>query len=154
MVFDRLQPSTSHLRPSVFRRIGKGKILKPSVFHRLKKDEQPRPLVVARIKIGKMWSSSLPSQKKDSVLSQLGELNEIQSSIPSRMKRVSNLDVRMDNSLKVKRCILVLTCYRTRVSPKERTLLNKRLNYSHIQKEDFRTRDETVRTLKKNTPEQ
>ena len=31
-VFDRLQPSTSRQRPSVFRRIGKGKILKPLSF--------------------------------------------------------------------------------------------------------------------------
>ena len=72
-VFDRLQPSTSRQRPSVFRRIGKGKIMKPSVFHRLKKDEQPKPSVFAKIKIGKMSSSSPPFQKKDSVFSCLGK---------------------------------------------------------------------------------
>jgi len=61
MVFDRLQPSTLRQRPSVFRRIGKGKIPKPSVFHRLKKDEQLKPSVFARIKISKTSSSSPPS---------------------------------------------------------------------------------------------
>jgi len=55
------------------------------------------------------------------VLSHLGELNEIQSSSPSRMKCVSTLDVKMDNSLMVKRFVLVLTCHGARVGPMERT---------------------------------
>jgi len=76
-VLDTLQLSTSRQRPSVFRRIGKDKILKPYVFHGLKKDEEPKTPVFARIKIGKMSSSLPPSQKKDSLLSHLGELNEI-----------------------------------------------------------------------------
>jgi len=37
------------------------------------------------------------------------------------MKRVSTLDVEMDNSLKVTRHILLLTGHGARVSPKERT---------------------------------
>ena len=37
------------------------------------------------------------------------------------MKCVSTLDVKVDNSLKEKRCVLVLTGHGTRVSVKERT---------------------------------
>ena len=118
-VFDRLQPSTSRQRPSVFRRIGKGKIPKPSVFHRLKKDDQSKPPVFARINIGKMSSSSPHSQKKDSVFNRLGKTNEVQSSIPSRMKRVSTLDVKVDDSLKVKRSVLILTGQGAQASSKE-----------------------------------
>jgi len=120
-VFDRLQPSTSCQCPFVFRRIGKGKLLKPSVFHRLKKDEQPKPSVFARIKIGETSSSAPPSQKRDSAFSRLGKTNKVQSSIPSRMKRVSTLDVKVDNSLKVKRRVLILTHQGAKVSSKERT---------------------------------
>lgn len=115
-VFDRLQSSTLRQRPSVFRRLGKGKILKPSVFHRLKKDEQPKPSVFARIKIGKMSSSSPPSQKKDSVFNSLGKTNEVQSSIPSRLKHVATLDVKVDDSLKVKRHVIILTGHGAKAS--------------------------------------
>ena len=119
-VFDRLQSSTSRQRPSVFRRIGKGKIPKTSVFHKLKKDDQYKPSVFARINIGKMSSSS-PHSQKDSVFNRLGKTNEIQSSIPSRMKRVSTLDVKVDDSLKVKRHVLVLTGHGAQASSKGRT---------------------------------
>jgi len=120
-VFDRLQSSTSRQCPSVFRRIGKGKILQPSVFHRLKKDEQLKPSVFVRIKIGETSSSAPPSQKRDSAFSRLGKTNEVQSSIPSRMKHVSTLDVKVDDSLKVKRRILIITRQGATASPKERT---------------------------------
>jgi len=120
-VFDRLQPSTSCQCPSVFRRIGKGIIPKPSIFRRLKKDEQPKSSIFARIKIGETSSSAPPSQKRDSMFSRLGKTNEVQSSIPSRMKRVSTLDVRLDGSLKVKRCVLILTGHGAKANSKERT---------------------------------
>ena len=51
----------------------------------------------------------------------LGELNEVQSSIPTRMKRVSTLDVKIDGSLKVKRHVLVLTGHGAKANSKERT---------------------------------
>jgi len=35
LVFDRLQPSTPHQRPSVFKRMGRNKTPNPSVFQRL-----------------------------------------------------------------------------------------------------------------------
>jgi len=119
-VFDRLQSSTSHQRPagpSVFS--GFGKTPKPSFFHRLKKDELSKPSVFAEIKIGKTSSNSPPTQNKDSVFNHLGELSEIQSSISSRTKRVSTLDVKVDNSLKVNRRVLVLAGHRARASSKE-----------------------------------
>ena len=101
--------SISRQCPSMFRRIGKGKILKSFLFHRLKKDEQPKLSVFARIKIGEMSSSAPSSQKRDSAFSRLGKTNEVQSSILSRMKHVSTLDVKVDDSQKVKRRILILT---------------------------------------------
>jgi len=105
----------------VFRRIGKGKMPKPSIFHRLKKNEQPKPYVFARIKIGETSLSAPPSQKRDSVFSRLGKTNEVQSSIPSRMKCVSTLDVKVDDSLKVKGCVLILTGHGAKANSKERT---------------------------------
>ena len=55
-----------------------------------------------------MSSIALPSQKKDLVFSHLNEINELQNLIPSRIKNVCTLGVRMDDSLKVKRRVLVL----------------------------------------------
>jgi len=52
------------------------------------------------------------------MFSRLGEVNEIQSSIPSCMKRVSTLDVKNDGSLKVKRRTLVITNYDTNSNSK------------------------------------
>ena len=43
------------------------------------------------------------------MFSRLGEVNEVQSSIPSRMKHISTLDVMTGGSLKVKRHTLVIT---------------------------------------------
>ena len=112
--------------------MGKGKILKPSVFHRLKKDEQPKYSVFARIKIGEMSSSASPSQKKDLVFSHFGEINEVQSSIPSSMKHVFTLDVKMDNSLKVKGRILIVIDHGAKASLKERTKEEKQASSNRI----------------------
>ena len=49
----------------------------------------------------------------------LGKLNEVQSSIPSRMKRIFDLDIKTNSSLKVKRCTLVITSYETSSNSKE-----------------------------------
>jgi len=108
-------------RSSVFRSIENGKIQKPAVFHRLKKDEQPKPSVFTRIKIGETSSSAPLSQKRDVVFSHLGKTNKVQSSISSRMKCVSTLDVKVNDSLKVKRRVLILTGLGAKANLKERT---------------------------------
>jgi len=48
-------------------------------------------------------------QEENSIFSHLAEVNEAQSSVSSRMKRISALDIKTDGSLKVKRCTLVIT---------------------------------------------
>ena len=47
------------------------------------------------------------SARESSAFRGLGVINEVQSSIPSRMKHFSTLDVKMDGSLRVKRCIVL-----------------------------------------------
>ena len=83
--------------------------------------------------MGEISSSALPSQKKDSVFSHLTEINEVQSSIPSCIKRVSTLDVKVDDSLKVMRRVLILTGYGVKASSKERTKEEEQAssNYKH-----------------------
>jgi len=87
----------------------------------LKGDKNPKPSVFARIKIDEMSSSSPSSQERDSVFSCLGEINQVQSSIPSCMKHVFTLDVKTNGSIKVKRCTLVLTGHGANASLKKRT---------------------------------
>ena len=43
------------------------------------------------------------------MFNQLGDGTKVQSSIPSRMKQFSTLDVKIDGSLMVKRCNVVFT---------------------------------------------
>ena len=51
----------------------------------------------------------MSSQKfKGSVFNRLGDTNEVRSSIPSRMKRLSTLDVKTEGSLRVKRRTVIL----------------------------------------------
>jgi len=52
------------------------------------------------------------------VFSRLGEMKEVQSSVPLRIKRISSLDVKIDGSLKVKIRSLVITNYETRSNSK------------------------------------
>ena len=111
-VFDRLQSSTSKKRPSVFARIGKGKDHRSSVFNRIKDHPQPKPSVFARIGAGEKPSNSRLQHEKSSAFSRLGVVNEVQSSIPSRMKRFSSLDVKTDGSLRVKRRTVIFTSQR------------------------------------------
>ena len=47
------------------------------------------------------------------MFSHLSEMNEVQSSVPLRMKYISTLDVKTDGSFKVKRHALVITNYET-----------------------------------------
>jgi len=108
-VFDKWQPSTAQQRPFVFTRMGKGKIPKPSVFQILQERKQSKPSIFTRIKIGGKSSNLSPAQDKNFVFSSLGEVNEIQSLVLSRMKHIFTLDAKTDGSLKVKRCTLVIT---------------------------------------------
>jgi len=94
---------------SVFNRIGKDKFPKLFVFERLKRDSQAKPSIFTRIARGKKPSGSQPAEIESSVFNRLGESNKVQRFIPSHMKRVSTLDVKIDGSLKVKRCTLVIT---------------------------------------------
>jgi len=52
------------------------------------------------------------------VFSRLGEVNEVQSSVPSCIKRIATLDVKTNGSLKVKRCNLIITNYKTNSNSK------------------------------------
>jgi len=54
-------------------------------------------------------SNSQLQHEKSSTFSHLGLINEVQSSIPSRMKRFSSLDAKTDGSLRVKRHTVVFT---------------------------------------------
>ena len=51
-----------------------------------------------------------PSQElKSFVFNHLGDTNEVQSSIPSRMKRFSTLDIKTEGLLRVKRRTVIFT---------------------------------------------
>ena len=96
-MFDRLQPSSSIRRPYVFSTIRTQP--KPSVFNRIKKGIEPL---------------KAPSQKlQSSVFNRLGDINEVQTSIPSRMKRFSTLDVKTKGSLRMKRRTVIFAGQQT-----------------------------------------
>jgi len=52
------------------------------------------------------------------VFNRLGELNEVQSFVPSHMKCIFTLDVKTNGTLKVKRRTLVITSYKTNSNSK------------------------------------
>ena len=82
----------------MFNREGKGKILKYFVllFQRFKVGRQPKSLVFAGIKSSEE-SSILPrSKEKGLVFGHFGEINEVQSVIPSHIKRLLTLDAEMN----------------------------------------------------------
>jgi len=88
--------------------------------------------------MGEMLSSS-PSSQEGDLVSAILEINEVQSSIPVRIKCVSTLEVKVDDLLKVKRCTLVLTGHWANASLKERTEEQASSNHVTIQKvNDFR----------------
>ena len=102
-VFNKLQPSISQQCSSTFSRMRKDKTPKFSRCRGLWEDKQFKPLVFTKIRIGGKFSSSSPAQDRNSVFNLLGEVNEVQSSIPSRMKHIFTLNIKADDSLKVKR---------------------------------------------------
>jgi len=93
--------------------MGRDKTPKLSVFQRLRGSKSRNPSIFTRIKTGGKFSSSSLAQDGNSVFNRLGEVNKVQSSVPSRMKSVSTLHVKNDGSLKVKRHTLVITSYET-----------------------------------------
>ena len=70
---------------------------------------ETRPSVFNRITKAKESSNPSLKEQKDSVFSRLGDGNEVQSSIPSRMNRFSTPDVKIDGSLRVKRHTMIFT---------------------------------------------
>jgi len=108
-VFYRLQTSPVEKRPLVFTRIGGSKDRKISVFSRIKVGSRPKPSDFTRIQTAEKPSDSSLQQERSSAFSRLGVINEVQSSVPSCIKRFSTLDVKMDGSLRVKRRTVVLT---------------------------------------------
>jgi len=112
--------------------IRKDKTPKSSVFGRLREGKQPKPSVFAIINIGGKSSSLLPAQDKNSMLSYLGEVNEVQSFIPSCIKHISTLDVNTDASLIVKRQILGIINCEGSSNSKRKIKEEKHAFYKHI----------------------
>jgi len=54
------------------------------------------------------------------MFSRLGEVNEVQSFVPSRMKPITALDIKTNGCLKVKKCILVITSCKARSNLKDK----------------------------------
>jgi len=131
-VVDRLQSSSIEKRPSVFTHIGKSKDRKVYVFNRIKDGLRPKPLVFTRIQTIEKPSDSSLQQEKISAFSCLGVINEVQSSIPSRMKRFSTLDVKMDGSLRVKMRTVVLTRQQKSYSSNEKSEEEQVASSNHI----------------------
>ena len=112
--------------------MGKDTTSKSFVFHRLKENKQPKPIVITIANIGEMSSSTPPSLDWDLVFNHLCEINDFQSSILSRMKWVSTLNVKTDDSLKVKTHTLVLTSRKANAISKERTTEEEQASCNHV----------------------
>ena len=93
---------------------------KSLVFLRLKGDKQQKSSVFTRIKIGGQIRKLIARAGHELCVQLLGEVNELQSSIPSRMERISALDIKTDGPLKVKRCTPVITSYEASSNSKEK----------------------------------
>jgi len=76
--------------------------------------------------------SSTGSQEKALVFGHLGKINKVQSAIPSRMKRLSALDVSTDGSLRVKRRTMVFTSNKAHPSPREEVIEKEQASSNHI----------------------
>jgi len=66
------------------------------------------------------------------VFDYLGEVNKVQSSIPSCMKCVSILDVKTNNSLKVKRHTVVITIFEASSNSKEKIKEEEQASSKHV----------------------
>ena len=72
------------------------------------------------------------AQAGSSVFNRMGETNEVKSFVPSHMKRVFTLDVKIDGSLKVKRLTLVITNCRARSNSKDKVKDEEQVSSNHI----------------------
>ncbi|KAH7835782.1 hypothetical protein Vadar_029832 [Vaccinium darrowii] len=114
---DDISQSSTH-RVSAFDRI-KAPTARTSVFERLNKanrennevNSQPRRSVFSRLKDAREKSKTEHKKQKveEAMLDSTKEDEETRSSIPSRMKRITSLEVSHDGPLKVRRLTIVLT---------------------------------------------
>jgi len=116
----------------MFNRIGKDKAPKLLVFQILKRYSQPKSSVFIRIDRGKKLLGSSPAQTESSMFNSLGETNEVWSFIPSCMKRVYTLDLKIDGSLKVKRRTLVITSCDASSNSKDEIKDEDQVSANHI----------------------
>jgi len=90
------------------------------------------PSIFARIGASEKSSSSQLQHEKSSAFNRLGVINEVQSSIPSRMKRFSSLDVKTNGSLRVKRRTVVFTGQRKNSSSNKEAEEEEVVSSTHI----------------------
>ena len=97
------------------------KLLSCSCFKDGNEIASPKSSVFIRISRGKKPSSSSRAQAESSVFNRLGEANKVHSFVPSYMKCVSTLDVKIDGSLKVNRRTFVITSCKASSNSKDET---------------------------------
>jgi len=101
--------------------------------------------------LGEETLGSSPLETENSLFNHLGETNEVQSFIPSHMKRVSTLDVKIDDSLKVKRRTLVITSCDASSNSKDKIKAEDQVSSNQImirEADDLETTVEPAKALK------
>ncbi|KMT11045.1 hypothetical protein BVRB_5g111360 [Beta vulgaris subsp. vulgaris] len=153
-VFDRLEgreksPSSS----SIFQRLaGRRKDATPysskrSVFNRLGKDTQCKKSVFSRI--GESKVNSKQQWRRKDVVKVEGEFKlekEVRSTIPSRMKRFSTLEVKMGKSLTVRGHTIVLTNQKPSIVQNEGSDEETAASCNHVTVCEAEGQDEEVET--------
>ncbi|KAH7852825.1 hypothetical protein Vadar_029728 [Vaccinium darrowii] len=101
--FDRIEAPTT--RTSVFERLGKANLENKEVI------SKPRRSAFSRLKDTRAKSKTKHKKQKveEAMVDSTKEDEETRSLIPSRMKRITSVEVCHDGPLKVKRCTIVLT---------------------------------------------
>ncbi|KMT11469.1 hypothetical protein BVRB_5g107940 [Beta vulgaris subsp. vulgaris] len=153
-VFDRLEgreksPSSS---PILQRLAGRCKDATPysskrSVFNRLGKDTQCRKSFFSRI--GKSKVNSKQQWRRKDVVKVEGEFKlekEVRSTIPSRMKRFSTLEVKMGKSLTVRGHTIVLTNQKPSIVQNEGSDEETAASCNHVTVCEAESQDEEVET--------
>jgi len=150
-VFNRLQSSSLQGRTLAFNRVGNNNMLRPFAFWRLKVGTQSKSSVFTKIKSSEESPSSSHSQEKTSVFGRLDKTNEVQSAIPSHMKRLSTLNVSRDGSLRVKRPTVVFAGHKAHPNPSEEVIEKEQASSNHItvrELDDSNSEIELARTPK------
>ncbi|KAH7851842.1 hypothetical protein Vadar_017184 [Vaccinium darrowii] len=103
LAFDRIEAPTA--RTSVFERLNKANRENKQV------NSQPRRSVFSRLKDARVESKTEHKKQKveEAMLDSTKEDEETRSSIPSRMKHITSLEVSHDGPLKVRRLTIILT---------------------------------------------